>query len=398
MAIYRYQQVPSAVSPAFVLLDTLASQDGRLFAVTLAQTAFVVSVSATAPASSVFRSKHGTLEPDSTLAIAFFDAVGFSSRTFDAKDWYLAAATDSGLMLFKLESGGLVLAQTVASTTNTLGLAAFFSFGTQVVITTSSDGTFASAFAFDPATSLLETTPTWSLQNAGATSAATRISVFSARKPPFQDERSALVQGCRGEGVYDEHSSICRAAIHERSISDTGGSILFAVASSSANAERCDASWTLLARQNVTLSESWVEPLSWIAGINQDDSSSGLFSVLDQLEAYRNSDETFTFKMSWPELGAQAHNIWQQTSNPVTEYGAEVKGYEPLELAYPSASFRGLRRPSPGTCRRAPHAIRCLGLTKRVALTACPVLIQCMALTASVCSTEIVYGTDGVQY
>ena len=66
--------------------------------------------------------------------------------------------------------------------------------------------------------------------------------------------------------------------------------------------------------------------------------------MLDQLEAYRQLDGRFVFKLVWPELSDPGYQIWAQTSNPVTAGSlTAADGYEALDVSYTSSWGNGLR-------------------------------------------------------
>ena len=69
---------------------------------------------------------------------------------------------------------------------------------------------------------------------------------------------------------------------------------------------------------------------------NSKDPGSKLFSILDQLEDYRNSEGKFQFKLCYPELtwGKEKKNCneWIQSSNPYTEY--TITGFQEIFLAF----------------------------------------------------------------
>ena len=81
---------------------------------------------------------------------------------------------------------------------------------------------------------------------------------------------------------------------------------------------------------------------------NPDDPDSKLYSILDKLEDYRNSEGNFQFKLCYPELtwgkDGKACNEWIQSSNPFTE--SSVTDFEEIFLAFDKDSnnddWRGL--------------------------------------------------------
>ena len=69
---------------------------------------------------------------------------------------------------------------------------------------------------------------------------------------------------------------------------------------------------------------------------NPTDPENPLFSVLDRVEDYRDSDGLLTFKMVWPELSPVNSNSWAQETNPFIDDASitEVAGYLPLRLHF----------------------------------------------------------------
>ena len=69
---------------------------------------------------------------------------------------------------------------------------------------------------------------------------------------------------------------------------------------------------------------------------NPEDPDNKLFSILDQLEDYRNSDGKFQFKLCYPELNwgndGKTCNEWIQSSNPYTD--STITEFEEIFLAF----------------------------------------------------------------
>ena len=69
---------------------------------------------------------------------------------------------------------------------------------------------------------------------------------------------------------------------------------------------------------------------------NPDNPDSKLFSILNQLETYRNSEGKFQLKLCYPELtwgkDGKTCNEWIQSSNPYTD--STITGFEAISLAF----------------------------------------------------------------
>eukprot|EP00960_Hanusia_phi_P076662 768593-Hanusia_phi.AAC.1 len=171
------------------------------------------------------------------------------------------------------------------------------------------------------------------------------------------------VHGCRGRGVYNESTAVCRfmlalvlqddtlslfyhrAASHEGVVGKDASFLYLQKQTPTNIGNDCKDSWMLMLRQTIDSSLPVYDPLTWLDRLNDDNVSSSSFSRLKQIESFRSSDSLFTFKISWPELGDWAYNIWRQRSNPVTEDGAKPKGYVSIHEAIPSDPvFQGLFR------------------------------------------------------
>ena len=78
---------------------------------------------------------------------------------------------------------------------------------------------------------------------------------------------------------------------------------------------------------------------------NSDNETANLFSVLGQLEQYRNCKGDFHFKLCYPELAENFSfpcNEWTQSNNPVHDH--IVRDFTPINITFQSASrdFKGL--------------------------------------------------------
>jgi hypothetical protein len=73
--------------------------------------------------------------------------------------------------------------------------------------------------------------------------------------------------------------------------------------------------------------------------LNVDDPLSLKYSILSYLESFRSADETFEFRINWPETEIPGRNIWRQTSNPTT---GSVTDYVGLEIDYTTQYWGGL--------------------------------------------------------
>ena len=73
---------------------------------------------------------------------------------------------------------------------------------------------------------------------------------------------------------------------------------------------------------------------------NPDDPNANLFSILDQLENYKNAEGNFHLKLCYPEVSGEdgSHcNEWVQTSNPVTD--TTITGFRAISLAFNLDSY-----------------------------------------------------------
>ena len=78
---------------------------------------------------------------------------------------------------------------------------------------------------------------------------------------------------------------------------------------------------------------------------NPGNESAEMFSILDQLEEFRDCDGNFHFKICYPELAENFSfpcNEWIQSRNPFNE--KLLRGYKPINITFQSATqdFNGL--------------------------------------------------------
>ena len=75
---------------------------------------------------------------------------------------------------------------------------------------------------------------------------------------------------------------------------------------------------------------------------NSEQENSTLFSILDQLEKFRDTQGNFQFKICYPELTytpISPCNEWVQSSNPL--YESTITGFKSLRIAFPKTSIGG---------------------------------------------------------
>ena len=65
---------------------------------------------------------------------------------------------------------------------------------------------------------------------------------------------------------------------------------------------------------------------------NPSNPDADVYSILEDLENYKNSDRKFHFLLCYPELPPNYCNEWYQTSNPF-KYSV-VQGYAPVSIAF----------------------------------------------------------------
>ena len=98
--------------------------------------------------------------------------------------------------------------------------------------------------------------------------------------------------------------------------------------------------WKLFYRQT---HDTYLSVNSWLS-VNPNDPSLPNYSILGTLDdAYKNSDDKFTFKLVWPNRSGGNYNMWSQSTNPVTEKSvAEPVGYDSIDLSFATNDFIGL--------------------------------------------------------
>ena len=62
--------------------------------------------------------------------------------------------------------------------------------------------------------------------------------------------------------------------------------------------------------------------------LNEEYPGSDNFSILEDLEKFRLAEGKFEFKLVWPNREGANHQIWKQSTNPVTSTSGGVDGYE----------------------------------------------------------------------
>ena len=76
---------------------------------------------------------------------------------------------------------------------------------------------------------------------------------------------------------------------------------------------------------------------------NPDNPEADLYSILNKLETYRNTEGKFHFKLCYPELtwgiDEKTCNEWIQSSNPYTE--SNITDFEAISLAFEKDSYLG---------------------------------------------------------
>ena len=79
---------------------------------------------------------------------------------------------------------------------------------------------------------------------------------------------------------------------------------------------------------------------------NAKNETANLFSILDQLDNYRDCNGDLHLKICYPELAGNFTdpcNEWTQSSNPATD--SIIKGYKPIKITFKSTDdkdFPGL--------------------------------------------------------
>ena len=98
------------------------------------------------------------------------------------------------------------------------------------------------------------------------------------------------------------------------------------------------ADWHLVFRQSAG---TYLTKEEWL---HVGDPDSQNFSILKELERFRDNSGKFVFKMVFPNMQAPNFNVWSQTSNPVTATSGGVVGYAPIEIHFDSHHWGGLER------------------------------------------------------
>ena len=93
--------------------------------------------------------------------------------------------------------------------------------------------------------------------------------------------------------------------------------------------------WTLLFRQ--TLGYLWSSSQS--LSLNSSDPDNDNYSILDQIDTYKNTDGKYRLRYVNPEI--DAFNDWRQTSN-FTTTSESVSGYEAVSIYFSGYSWGGL--------------------------------------------------------
>ena len=100
------------------------------------------------------------------------------------------------------------------------------------------------------------------------------------------------------------------------------------------------AGWTCVFRQtagNYMPTDQWVRYNAGAATFPGQD-----FSILDELDRWRQADGKFTMKIVWPQRSGENSQTWRQTTNPVTATAGGVEGYEAVQVNFNSQGWAGL--------------------------------------------------------
>ena len=88
---------------------------------------------------------------------------------------------------------------------------------------------------------------------------------------------------------------------------------------------------------------TYLDPVSKWKSVNSDKPDGPNYSILNKLDnSYKGKDGKFTFKLVWPLRSGDNHNIWKQSTNPVTETTKKVAGYEAIDVKFTSQNWGGL--------------------------------------------------------
>merc|ERR1712098_527822 len=108
-----------------------------------------------------------------------------------------------------------------------------------------------------------------------------------------------------------------------------------------------EGSWHLVFRQTYPFQFSKADDWAQAKSYNAEDESADNFSILGDLENFRNlDDDKFTLKLQYPEsrLHGREVNIWKQTTNPVTATKGGVEGYESISTPWTGKNWGGLEK------------------------------------------------------
>ena len=90
---------------------------------------------------------------------------------------------------------------------------------------------------------------------------------------------------------------------------------------------------------------------------NPDNSDAYLYSILADLEQFRDEEGGFQLMLCYPEItwgqDGKVCNVWRQTSNPYTD--SEITGFQAIDLAFDMDSYN---RPWGGLGHTAKNARR----------------------------------------
>jgi hypothetical protein len=97
--------------------------------------------------------------------------------------------------------------------------------------------------------------------------------------------------------------------------------------------------WECVFRQTIP---NFRPVLDWVR--YNDDANRDIedFSILDELEDFRQSDGKLTMRLVWPRVAGANGNTWRQLNNPVKAAVNGVEGYEPLDIYFTAQNWGGL--------------------------------------------------------
>ncbi len=96
---------------------------------------------------------------------------------------------------------------------------------------------------------------------------------------------------------------------------------------------------TLISSQDVNPSVTWwwfFTSENEAKYYRENDPNHARYSILNQLESFRATNGTFTFKLEWPDL-ANKYNEWTQTTNPLSDI--DVAWYNPIHIDWANNWF-----------------------------------------------------------